>query len=216
MEDYLRPVVAAEVSPSWPVEALRAQAVAARSYAAHEALGRSAWRFDVYDSVRSQAYPGAVSYDSRWQVIRWREDPRTDSAVAATAGIQLTTPDGRPALAQFGASNGGATAASPLPYMVVAADPWDSRCTRNPRLAWTDSVTIAALAARYPSAGPITAIEVLAREGAGPWGGRISALRIVGERRSYTLATDSAIRSALGTNSSMVTFLPTPTPTPAA
>ncbi len=60
IEQYLRPVVPAEVSPSWPVEALRAQAVAARSFAAHEALGRADKPFDVYDSTRSQVYPGAA------------------------------------------------------------------------------------------------------------------------------------------------------------
>ena len=90
MEQYLRPVVAAEVSPSWPVEALRAQAVAARSYAAHEALGRAAKAFDVYDSTRSQAYPGAVCYDSAWRVIRTREHASTDAAIADTAGLQVT------------------------------------------------------------------------------------------------------------------------------
>jgi SpoIID/LytB domain protein len=212
MEDYLRPVVNAEVSSSWPEQALLAQAIAARSFAAHEALGRAGKPFDVYDSVRSQAYPGAVAYNSTWRVVALREHARTDAAITATAGIHVVLPDGQPALTQFSSSNGGATAASPLPHMVVAADPWDAAATRNPRLAWSDTVTAAALAARHPGAGRILAIEVLAREGAGPWGGRISALRIVGERRSYTLASDSAIRSALGTNSSMVTFLPTPTP----
>jgi SpoIID/LytB domain protein len=208
MEDYLRPVVNAEVSWSWPEQALLAQAIAARSFAAHEALGRAGRAFDVYDSVRSQAYPGAVAYSSTWRVVAAREHARTDAAIAATAGIHVQTPDGRPALTQFSSSNGGATAASPLPHMRVAVDAWDAAATRNPRLAWSDSITAAALGARYPSAGRITAVEVLAREGAGQWGGRISSLRIVGERRSYTLATDSAIRSAFGTNSSMFTFLP--------
>jgi hypothetical protein len=119
LELYLRPVVATEVSPSWPVEALRAQAVAARSYAAHEALGRAKQSFDVYDSTRSQAYPGAVWYDSSWRVVRNREHPATDAAVADTAGQQVTVA-GLPALTQFSSSNGGATAATPLPYNWMA------------------------------------------------------------------------------------------------
>jgi len=205
MELYLRPVVAAEVSPSWPVEALRAQAVAARSYAAHEALGRAQRTFDVYDSIRSQAYPGAVWYDSTWRVVRTREHPATDAAIADTAGLQVTVA-GEPALTQFSSSNGGATAATPLPYMLVQADPWDSTAANNPRLAWSDSVPAAQLRSRCRGAGDIAAVRVLAREGAGPWGGRISSMEIVGATRTCTLASDSAIRATLGVNSSVLTF----------
>lgn len=206
MEQYLRSVVAAEVSPSWPMEALKAQAIAARSYAARESAGRAARPFDVYDSTRSQAYRGAVSYTSTWQVLAQREHPRTDEAIAATAGVHVTV-GGAAVLTQFGASNGGATAASPLPHMVVAADAWDARATRNPRLAWTRSVSAAGLAERY-NLGTVTAIEVLGREGQGPWGGRVTALRVVGTGGSRQLTGDSAIRSGLGVYSSMLTFAP--------
>lgn len=205
MEQYLRSVVAAEVSPSWPEASLRAQAIAARSYAAHERLGRAGGSFDVYDSVRSQYYPGAVEYGRRWVVTRLREHPRTDEAIQATAGVHVTA-SGAPALTQFSASNGGATAASPLSYMRAEVDGWDQRATQNPRRSWTDSISAAALARRYPSAGRIRAIEVLGREGAGQWGGRITSLRIVGSARSYTVTGDSSIRSVLGTYSSMLTF----------
>ncbi len=205
MELYLRPVVAAEVSPSWPVEALRAQAVAARSYAAHGSLGRAKRTFDVYDSTRSQAYPGAVWYDSSWRVVRTREHPSTDAAIADTAGQQVTVA-GLPALTQFSSSNGGATAASPVPYMVAQADPWDAAATKNPRLVWTDTVTAAQLRARCRGAGDISAVRVLAREGAGPWGGRIAQVEIVGADRTCTLASDSAIRATFGVNSSVLTF----------
>lgn len=205
MELYLRPVVAAEVSPSWPVEALRAQAVAARSYAAHGALGREKRAFDVYDSTRSQAYPGAVSYDSAWRIVGKREHPTTDAAIADTTGVQVTA-GGLPALTQFSSSNGGATAATPLAYMVAQADPWDATAAKNPRLAWTDSVSTASLRARCRGAGDISAVRVLAREGAGPWGGRISQMEIVGTARTCRLASDSAIRATLGVNSSVLTF----------
>ncbi len=205
MEQYLRAVVASEVSPSWPVEALRAQAVAARSFAAHEALSQSRRSFDVYDSTRSQAYPGAVTYDARWRVVRNREHANTDAAIEGTAGMHVMYGD-EPALTQFSSSNGGASAASPLGYMFAQADPWDAAATRNPRLAWTDSIPAASLQSRCRGAGPISALRVLAREGAGPWGGRISALEIVGAARTCTLATDSAIRSTLGVNSSFLTF----------
>lgn len=204
MEDYLRSVVAAEVSPSWPSESLKAQAVAARSYAATEARGRSGRPFDVYDSTRSQAYPGAVWYNASWKVVRSREHERTDEAIAATAGVHVTV-DGAPALTQFSSSNGGATAASPLSHMVVAADGWDARAERNPRRSWSRSVSAASLASRY-GLGSVRAIEVLGREGEGPWGGRVTAVRIVGSSGSRVLSGDGAIRAGLGVHSSMLTF----------
>ena len=67
-------------------------------------------------------------------------------------------------------------------------------------------MSASALRARYPSAGAIQAIRVLAREGAGSWGGRVSKLEVVGANRSYTLTSDSSIRAALGVNSSFLTF----------
>lgn len=206
MEEYLRAVVPAEVSPSWPDAALQAQAVAARTYAARELVGRAAKDFDVYDSTRSQAYPGAVWYDAAWRVARQREHVRTDQAIAATAGLHVTV-EGAPVLTQFSASNGGATAASPLAHMIVVADGWDARATRNPRLSWTRTVTAAALAKRF-KLGTVTAIEVLGREGQGQWGGRVTALRVVGTAGTRELTGDSAIRSALGVHSSMLTFAP--------
>jgi SpoIID/LytB domain protein len=206
MEQYLRSVVPAEVSPSWPTESLKAQAVAARSYAARESMGRADRSFDVYDSTRSQAYRGAVSYTATWQVLLQREHPRTDEAIAATAGVHVTV-GGAAVLTQFGASNGGATAASPLPHMVVAADAWDARATRNPRLSWTRSVSASDLGRRY-GLGTLTAIEVLGREGQGPWGGRVTAVRLVGPSGSRVLTGDGAIRSGLGVFSSMLTFAP--------
>jgi SpoIID/LytB domain protein len=206
MEQYLRAVVPTEVSPSWPDEALKAQAVAARSYAAREALGRAARSFDVYDTTRSQAYPGAVAYDAGWRAVRSREHARTDAAIEATAGLHVLH-GAAPALTMFAASNGGATAHSTLPYLVAQADPWDATATRNPRLAWSDTIAAAALAKRY-RLGTVQAIEVLGREGVGPAGGRITSLRIVGTAGSRVLTGDSAIRAGLGTNSSMFTFTP--------
>lgn len=205
MEDYLRPVVGAEVSASWPRAALRAQAIAARTYAAAEMNGRSSMPFDVYDSVRSQAYPGAVEYGAKWVVTRVREYGATDAAVAATAGKHVTV-GGVPVLTQFSASNGGATAASPLPHMTVVADPWDAAAARNPRRSWSDSVSAATLRAWCPRAGEITSIKVLAREGAGKWGGRISSMRVVGKSGSCTYSSDSSIRSVLGVYSSFLRF----------
>ena len=73
MEIYLRGVLPAEMSPSGPIEALKAQAVASRSYAAYR-LHPTTGTYDVYDDTRSQVYRGALA-----------EKTATTAAVAATA-----------------------------------------------------------------------------------------------------------------------------------
>lgn len=204
LELYLRTVVPAEVSASWPREALRAQAVAARTYALAEARARSGGAFDVYDSTRSQVYRAAIAYSGSWRVVASREHAATNAAIRDTAAVTVTT-QGAPVLTQFSSSNGGASASSPLAHMVARADPWDARAIKNSRHTWTDTVTARTLAARYPAVGSVRALEVLSREGAGRWGGRIIELRIVGSRGSRLVVGDTAVRAALGTNSSLLT-----------
>jgi SpoIID/LytB domain protein len=183
---------------------LQAQAIAARSYAAREAMGRAGQPFDVYASTRSQAYPGAAALDSALGVVRAREHARTDAAVAETAGVHVTVA-AKPVLTQFGASNGGATAASPLAHMVAAADPWDARSLRNPRLSWERAIDSTALGAKF-GIGTVQAVQVLDREGFGPWGGRVTGVRLVGAAGAKIVTGDSAIRAGLGVSSSMFTF----------
>jgi stage II sporulation protein D len=118
LEAYLQGVVPGEMPNDWPAEALKAQAVAARSYAlAQRVTGRP---FDVYSDVRSQVY-GGVAY----------EKPTTTAAVRATAG-EAVLYDGKVATTYFYSTSGGRTAGSdeifeqPRPYLVSVEDPYDS------------------------------------------------------------------------------------------
>lgn len=97
METYLRGVVPAEVSASWPVEAVKAQAIAARSYAAYR-LHPTTGTFDVYDTTQSQVYYG-----------KGIEKPGSDAAILATANVVLRTPGGGIANTLFHSTGGGAT-----------------------------------------------------------------------------------------------------------
>lgn len=97
---------------------LRAQAVAARSYAL--AAPRPGGPFDVYADARSQLYRGVGA-----------ESSRTSAAVAATSHLAVTA-RGAVALTLFHSSSGGRTAAveevlasPPVPYLVSVADPYD-------------------------------------------------------------------------------------------
>jgi stage II sporulation protein D len=77
LDVYLRGVVPLEMPASWPVEALKAQAIAARSYALH-AIHPTTGSFDVYDDTRSQVYRGQKS-----------EHPATNAVITATSGKVL-------------------------------------------------------------------------------------------------------------------------------
>jgi stage II sporulation protein D len=131
LEDYLRGVVPSEMPASWHREALRAQSVAARSYAL--ATARNERLFDQYPDMRSQVYKGVSG-----------EDDRTDAAVAATAGKVLLH-EGKVATAFFFSSSGGRTEANenvfggrPLPYLRSVADPADRI---SPHHRWTLTLT---------------------------------------------------------------------------
>ena len=117
IEDYVQGVVSGEMPHTWPLEALKAQAVAARSYAlANLVKGKP---FDLYSDQRSQVYLGLSG-----------EKPETSTAVQATAG-QVVLYGGRIASTLYFSSSGGRTASSadvfgvPVPYLVSRPDPWD-------------------------------------------------------------------------------------------
>ena len=119
LEQYLYAVVPSEMPRTWLPEALKAQAVAARSYAL--AVRKTTGAFDVYADTRSQVYGGVTA-----------ESPTTTAAVDATAGGVLNY-GGKVATTYFCSTSGGRTAAindvwksPPVPYLVSVADPYDS------------------------------------------------------------------------------------------
>jgi stage II sporulation protein D len=119
LDDYVRGVVAWEMLSNWLAQALRAQAVAARSYALAE---RKPDRlFDLYPDTRSQMYGGIRA-----------ETNATNAAVAATAGVIVTWRH-HVAYTFFSSTSGGCTAAlgdgmpgaQSLPYLISVPDPYD-------------------------------------------------------------------------------------------
>lgn len=117
IDPYVRGVVSEEVPEDWPLEAIKAQAVAARSYALAERRNRSI----LYPDVRSQVYNGLAG-----------ESKAGDKAVLATKGEVLMF-EGKVATTFFFASSGGRTAdvadvfagGTPIPYLVSVPDPDD-------------------------------------------------------------------------------------------
>ncbi|HEX7254391.1 MAG TPA: SpoIID/LytB domain-containing protein [Gaiellaceae bacterium] len=120
LEQYLYGVVPAEVPDDWAPEVLKAQAVAARSYAL--ATRKVGGAFDLFPDVRSQVYRGVDE-----------EEESTNEAVDETAGEVLTY-GGRLVTAYFHSTSGGRTASvqdvwagsKPTPYLTGVEDPYDS------------------------------------------------------------------------------------------
>ncbi len=96
LDVYLRGVVPTEMPASWPVEALKAQAVAARSYAARR-LRPGESTYDVFDDTRSQVYRGVEG-----------EAPATNAVIQGTAGMILRSGTSI-ANTLFHSTGGGAT-----------------------------------------------------------------------------------------------------------
>jgi stage II sporulation protein D len=101
VEDYLAGVITEEMYPNWPIEAIKAQAVASRTYALYEARTSGSGRsFDVFADQRSQMYGGVRA-----------ETAKSRQAAAETAGVVLTygPGDGTIFRAYFSSCCGGVT-----------------------------------------------------------------------------------------------------------
>jgi stage II sporulation protein D len=117
LEQYLYGVVPSEMPYTWAPEALKAQAVVARSYAL---ASRRSGAFDLYPDTRDQVYLGLD-----------HEEPSTNAAVDATAS-SVVLYNGQVAKTYFYSSSGGRTAAAQdvwgtaVPYLVSVPDPYDT------------------------------------------------------------------------------------------
>ena len=134
LDEYVQGVVPGESPSGWPTEALRAQAVAARSYAL--ATNRGGGVFDQYPDTRSQVYRGLTG-----------EAATTNRATQDTAG-QVLRFNGQIAVTYFFSSSGGKTenvenvfyGSAPKPYLRSVSDPFE---TSSPKHRWRVSFTTA-------------------------------------------------------------------------
>lgn len=194
LEDYLYSVVGAEAIPTWPLEALKAQAVAARTYALYKSATSSNRFYDLDTSTKTQVYKGLDT-----------EFLSTQAAVNATTG-QILTYRGKPILAAFHSSSGGHTEnvedvwSSALPYLRGVVD-YDQEA---PVFQWNKSVSAGQLTRAI---GGIGTIRSLAPAQMTPLG-RVLAMKVVGSRGSKVLS-GSKIREILDLRSTLFTVIPT-------
>ena len=147
-EDYIKGVVPHEMSNSWPIEALKAQAVAARSYALSLGSKHSSYHFDICAETHCQAYSG-----------RTRAGANSDAAVEQTVG-QVAVWNGKIAQTSYYSSNGGASESSSTvwpgnqanyPYLVGKTDPYEA--ASGVKNDYTKTIDSAALASKLKAKG---------------------------------------------------------------
>ena len=148
MEDYIKGVLPYEMSASWPLEALKAQAVSARTFAANSYNKHNSSGFDLCNSTCCQVYRGLNS-----------AGVNSDAAVDGTAGVYMRH-NGALVTAYYHACDGGATESSEniwgtkLGYIVGIIDPYEADVIdKIPRYYWTMSYTSAQLTARLNALG---------------------------------------------------------------
>jgi len=189
LEQYLWGVVPAEMPSSWAPEALKAQAVAARSYAlATRAVGAP---FDVYSDTRSQMYLGVT-----------QESPTATAAVEATKGKVLLY-GGKVATTFFYSTSGGQTESSAdwtgtsVPYLVSVPDPYDAL---SPYHDWGPvPVTATALLKSLKLAGPVLDVTTTPNQA-----GRVAQLKLTTPLQALAVPA-SQLRSAIGLRSTWFT-----------
>ena len=195
LETYVRGVVPSEMrAADWPQHALRAQAVASRTYAAWRRQHPLDRAYDICDTALCQVYGGATA-----------EYPTSDRAVRATRREVLTF-RGAPAFAEYSASNGGYTVYGGRPYLPAKQDPYEG--TSPDYYGWTVTLTADELEDFY-SLENLTAIRIATRDGNGRWGGRVTELRVTTEGGSnpgtYSVDVPRFV-SSFGLKSSLFTI----------
>ena len=190
LEPYVASAIASETPADWPLEALKAQAVVARTYALHERERRAGEAFDLEASVISQRYGvGTVPEGAA-------------AAARATAGEYLAY-GGEPILAAFHSSSGGTTASAEevwgeaVPYLRSVSSPDDAA----PDYFWSYDISLADLGSALREAGyspgTLTDVRVTERSDSG----RVERIQLgsvlLSGRDLRELLGGRALRSAL-------------------
>ncbi len=192
VEKYLKSVVGSEMPKSWPIEALRAQAVAARTYALNQ-LNRKdkKYSYDINSNISNQVYLGVEA-----------ETNTTRKAVDSTRSLVLVY-QGRLIDAVFHSSSGGQTEPSldvwgkSRPYLVSVSD-YDQN---SPSYSWEKRILQKELKNYFPKIGGVNAIRILRKTDTD----RIKSVKLYGSKGSLIIS-GKEIRSLLNLKSTLVKF----------
>ncbi|HEY5978090.1 MAG TPA: SpoIID/LytB domain-containing protein [Microlunatus sp.] len=207
MENYVRAVVPSEMPTSWHPNAVRAQAVAARTYGAFLRARSAASGYDICDTTSCQVYRGLDN-----------ETSNGDAAVAATAHTIMSF-GGKPAYTQFTSSNGGQITTGDYSYQIAQRDPYDGLIKSQ---TWSKTISASRLGRAF-GVGTAKRVQITKRDGYGKWGGRVTTIKITGSKKSVTVSGTTfkgkfGMRgnyfTVNGTSSAAKPQPATPTPTP--
>ena len=188
IEDYLYSVVGAEMYASWPQEALKSQAVSARTYALYKSYKSNSKLYDLDTTTATQVYKGLNS-----------ETNTTVQAVNATRS-QVLTYKGEPILAVFHASSGGHTEnvediwSNPLPYLRGVVD-YDKDA---PVYQWAKSFSTEQMSGLIGGVGTISSMKPIKVTPQG----RIVTMEVVGDEGTKEVS-GAQLRKVLGLRSTL-------------
>ncbi|MCX8130236.1 MAG: SpoIID/LytB domain-containing protein [Clostridia bacterium] len=204
-EQYVYGVVPEEIESYSPSEALKAQAVVARTYALTRIGGHSKWNFDLCPKTHCQMYgdqsEGKGGYDA--------EKAAANKAVDETKG-KIVKYNGRPATTVFFASSGGWTEdvenvwGTEYPYLKSVEDKYEPDTSSH--YYWTKTITAAKIAettkkSKSRDVGDVTGISINKLTAAK----RILELEVKGTKDNYTYPRET-FRTAFGLSSNMYTM----------
>lgn len=205
INDYIAGVVGREMSPSWHMEALKAQAVCARSYTITTWNKHSSYGFNLCSTQDCQAYQGIAG-----------ESDTTIQAAGETKD-QVIMYGSSVAEALYSSSCGGSTAyakyvwGNDVPYLQAVQDPYEP-LSDNPRASWTATLTKEDIKNKLASSGvDIGDITDMKVTGADEFG-RTYEVTIYGANGTYVLKNDRT-RSYFGLYSQKYTITPSGTET---
>jgi stage II sporulation protein D len=176
LEQYIYGVIKGEIDPRWPPEAVKAQAVAARTLAL-ETLAASRGKY------AAEGYTLRATTDSQMYLGAGGEDPGATAAVDTTRGV-VATFRGQPIFAAYHSNSGGHTEDSenvwgtPHPYLRGVPDPY---ALNGPDEQWATRLPLAAIEAGLRRGGvSVTGIAAIEPGRMTPWG-RAITVRLVDE-----------------------------------
>lgn len=196
LENYLKSVVPSEMGPdAFPrIEALKAQAVAARTFAVRELDRNAVHGFDVHGDSRAQNYRGTGN-----------EHPLSSRAVESTSGL-IAVFRGKPILAMYSSTCGGKTEAyhnifkgDPIPYLAGGVDCDDEE---SPYHRWSDTIQVQEIQKSldlFAGVGRIRDLRILDKSPSG----RTISMRFSGDRGEKVLRGND-LRFALGLRSNHI------------
>lgn len=189
VEDYLVGVLAAEMGESWPNEALKAQAVSARTYAYYRLLHPRSADYDIDSSIQDQAYRG--DEDSRFP------SPRLQSSVTQTQGLVLLE-GGKLTPALFHSRCGGHTDSSAYVWRGEKRRLEEAvecpGCRKN-RMEWDTAMPVRALLDRVHLPGSIDSFSI--RDIERSPSGRVMSVTLTASDREKRLTGDE-LRALVG------------------